>query len=370
MTKVFTTPDRVITGRGCIRSLGDEARRLGSGALVVTGRTALRKSGTTERIQKILEDAGMRVVLFEKVPPEPDLESVDGARRALRENSCDLVVAAGGGSAMDAGKAAAALAREKEPAHAYFYGKDVTKEGLPCIAIATTSGTGAEATENSVLSDPEGKVKASIRTPGIMPRVAMVDPELTLSVPPGVTASAGMDALTQAIESFVSIHASPITDALACDAVELLSWSVLRCFKEPTDIDAREAASYGSLMAGIALANARLGAVHGMAHPVGVRYHIPHGVVCSVLLPPVLEMNRPSAPKKYAALDRIFGQDSVRFVKNLQMELGLPETFRDYHVSRRDFDAIALESMKSGSLKANPKKMTPADVKAILGKVC
>ncbi|MDP6439213.1 MAG: iron-containing alcohol dehydrogenase, partial [Candidatus Brocadiia bacterium] len=211
----LSLPRCVHIGPGTVRRLGEEVARLGERALLVTGRRALRESGTLDRVLALMGDAGISVEVFDEVPPEPDLATVDRARERLRGADCDVVIGLGGGSALDAGKAAAALADADEPTAVYHAGADVPARGLPHIAVPTTAGTGSEATSNSVLIDPDGMVKKSLRGPTLLPDVCIVDAELTLSCPPSVTAASGMDALVQAIESYVSVHAVATTEALS-----------------------------------------------------------------------------------------------------------------------------------------------------------
>jgi len=370
MSATFLTPPRIITGVGSLGECGAVAAALGRCVLLVTGKSSMRRSGASGRLITDLQAAGLACHLYDAVATEPTLDMVDEGRRLCRERGCDLVIGMGGGSAMDAAKVIAGLAREEAPARDFHQGKKVERTGLPFIAIPTTSGTGAEVTKNGVISDPENRVKKSIRDDSFMAKAAIVDPELTVSAPPHVTACAGMDALTQAIESFTSIHATPLTDALAFKAIGLMAGCLERAVKNGSDIEARSDASYGSLLAGMALANARLGVVHGMAHPLGVRYGIPHGLVCGVLLPAAMRLNREASADKYDRIDALLGGDAVEFVERLAERIGLARSLADYDIPREDFDAIVAESMPSGSLKANPKKITEEDVRSILEQVC
>ena len=347
--------------------MGEVAAGLGSRALLVTGRQALQEAGTTDRLVDLLDAAGLEVTLFDRVEPEPSVGTVDLGREALVRESSDLVVAAGGGSAIDVGKAVAALARGPAPTAAFYSLCPLPDEHVPCIAVPTTAGTGAEVTPNSVLIDPDRSLKQSIRGPTVMPAAAIVDPDLTKSCPPDVTASAGMDALTQAIESYMSRWATPLTDSLALHAAELIWLNILAAYGNRDDLPAAEAMAYGSLLAGMALANARLGAVHGMAHAVGYRYHLRHGVVCAALLPHVLRFNREAASEKYEVLHGIFAEDPADCAEWLLHRLELATKLSDFGLCADDFEEIAAESMTSGSLKANPRAVTQEDIHAILG---
>ncbi len=362
----FGTAGRIVTGRKALDDLGKLARDLGERALIVTGPRAMREAGVTDRVIGILESASCQAVVFDQAPPEPTIGSVDDGIAMLHEHGADVVIGIGGGSAIDVAKAIGGLARGGEPTSAYFDGQDAPSEAVPIIAIPTTAGTGAEVTRNSVLSDPGGPTKQSIRGDRLMPAVALMDPELMVSMPPGVTARSGMDALTQAIESYWSIHATPITEGLALQAMERIADALVRAFDRGDDLDAREAMGYGSLIAGMAFANSRLGAVHGLAHPIGIRYHIPHGEVCAVLLPHVMRLNRDAAPAKYERINHILGGDAADKAAELLRRLDLPEGFGAAGLVEDDFDAIVAESMPSGSLKANPKKVTEDDLLTIL----
>ncbi len=369
MAAVFSTAGRIITGRGAFRELAASVKNLGQSALIVTGKHAMRRSGVIQRTQAALSDAGCRAVPFDRVEPEPTIQSVDAGRELFRRQGCDVVVGIGGGSALDVAKAIGGLACVDEPCAAFFAGKPMPDRGAPVIAVPTTAGSGAEVTFNSVLTDPAGPLKQSIRGDGLLPAVAIVDPELAASLPPQTTARCGMDALTQAIEAYWSIHASSLTDALALQAIRLISANLVAAFDRGDNMEAREALSYGSLLAGMAFASARLGAVHGMAHPLGVRSHLPHGEVCAILLPHVMRLNRPASPDKYQRISEIVRADAADVAARLLVRLNLPTTFAHANLSPGDFPAIVAESMPSGSLKANPHKVTPEDILGILAAV-
>ncbi len=346
-------PGASYVGPGAVEALGPAAADLGRRALLITGRRALREAGITDRLTDLLAEAGVESVLFEEVPPEPELATVDDARSRLRAERCDLVVAVGGGSAMDAGKLTAALAQESAPTGEFHAGGEITRPGLPHIAVATTSGTGAEVTRNGVITDPDSGLKKSIRGDGVMPTVSITDAELTLSCPPEVTAASGMDALVQAIESFFSVHTVRTTRALSLAAVRSVAPKLPVAFEDGRDHEARAALAEGSYMAGLALGSARLGAVHGLAHPVGLCTGLPHGVVCAALLPPVLERNLQVAPERYEELREAMGGDPLQMLRNLLDELDLPHTLGRYPApewERRILDY----ALNSGSSRANP----------------
>jgi alcohol dehydrogenase class IV len=363
---LFRAPERFLFGVGAIASLGDEALRFGRRTLLVTGRRAMAEAGITDRCLAILRKAGVEAALFDAVEPEPDVATVDRCRDAIRRESADVVIGLGGGSAMDVAKVAAGLANEKDPTRAFHAGRAPASRGLAMIAVPTTSGTGSEMTNNGVLSDRARGLKASIRDDSFVPAVALVDPELTVPCPPFVTAASGVDALVQAVESYLSRHATPMTEALSLRAVEELAAALPGVVHRGDDLALRTRAAWGSAMAGLALSNARLGVVHGLAHPLGVRYGIPHGLVCGVLLPAALEFVRPAAPEKFARLGSLLGGDPAAYARDLLAACDLPARLTEYGLRADAFERIAEESLASGSTQATPRPVTKEDILALV----
>lgn len=364
----------VIVGSGTRAKLGEQAALLGSRALLVCGRTALRATGALDELSAILSDAGVTVQVFDDVEAEPSLATVQRGREAFSASGCDLVVAAGGGSALDVGKAIAALAPHPEPMAHYFGGAEITGQGMPCIALPTTSGTGAEVTPNSVFTDTATDTKASIRGHALLPEIAIVDPELTVSCPPDQTAYSGLDALTQAIESYVSRGANPISDGWCEESVRRIAGALARAVADGTDLSAREDMALGSLLAGLALASARLGLVHGLAHPLGARYHLPHGQVCGALLPWVMEYSVEAAAEKYARLATMVGAgetaaDLVAWTRALVRELDAELDFGAAGLRAEDFGHIIPPTLASGSSKHNPRPPDEEGVRELLGRL-
>jgi len=369
---VLRMPQNVVFGSGVRLKLGAHARSRGQRPLVIVGGTSLQESGELDRILGLLRSAGLEAQTFTGVEAEPSLETVERGRQALKEHKGDLVIAIGGGSVLDVGKAVGALGRTQEPVETFFAGQALETPGYPVIALPTTSGTGAEVTPNSVLTDHRQPKKASIRGEPLIPALALVDPELTLSLPREQTAYSGLDALTQALEAYVSRGANPASDALALTAIEHCGcWLEATCAQGP-DLEAREHMSLGSLLAGIALASARLGLVHGMAHPLGALYGVPHGLVCGTVLPFVLKFNLQIAGEKYARAARAIGiTDDPRDTKaaeallewtdELCQELGVGKPFKEYGGKAEDASAIVEATMSSGSTKHNPREVTKAD---------
>jgi alcohol dehydrogenase class IV len=380
MSPVFSTVPRIHFGWGLAAELGPLVTEWGRRALLVTGRQALRQAGITERLVAGLRAAGVEVALFEEVEPEPDVTTCDRGRRLCREEAVEVVVGVGGGSVLDVAKVIAGLAKELWPTREYHSGlrqvppalgapkggRASTEAGLPLITVPTTSGTGAEVTPNAVITDRETRTKKSIRHDSFLARVAVVDPELTVPLPPSVTAHSGLDAFVQAVESYSSKYAWPLTEGLSLRSAGLIATCLRQAYHEGRDRDARTAMSAGSLLAGIALANARLGIVHGLAHPLGVRLGLPHGLLCGVLLPFAIELNREAAREKYEVLARVTGMDVAEFTRSLLREFGIPMDLRGAGLHRSDFADIVAEAMDSGSTKANPKQVSEADIIHIL----
>lgn len=375
---VFSTVRDIRFGVGRTAELPGVVRPFGSRAFIVTGRHALRQSGLIGRIQSSLESEGVEVRIFGDVRPEPSLASIVSGLQALREDPCDAVIAIGGGSAIDVGKAIACLYAAEGQVSEYFQGRVPQRKGLPFIAMPTTSGSGAEVTPNSVLTDDETGIKASIRGSHMLADAVIVDPELTLTVPPDVTAFSGMDALCQAIESYVSIGASAVTDALASSAAVRLYEHLPKAYYEGSDLLSRTQLAQGSLMAGMAFANSRLGLVHGLAHPVGVLAGLPHGLVCALLLPDVIRFNMEVSAAKYAALARTIGvaehgaSDSVaaaaliEAIESINEELGIAQRRGELRLPCENIADVVDQAVSSGSTRSNPRRVSAADISAFI----
>ena len=374
--RTYHLPVTIVTGDGCLDQVGGRAAALGRRVLLVCGASA-RRSGALDQALGHLSAAGLEAAVYEGVRGEPTLAVVAEGILLARQAQSDVLVGLGGGSAMDTAKAIAGLAPLPGDPEEYFADGALDGAPLPWVAVPTTSGTGAEVTMNAVLTDEAACAKKSIRSSSWFARCALVDPTLTLSLPPSVTAHSGADALTQAIESFTSVGAMPLTDALCRDAIRLIGRSLLPAYRNGSEIAHRQDLHYGSLMAGMALANARLGAVHGMAHPLGCRHHLPHGLICGLLLPYVMEWNLEVAAGKYAEVAALVGLDTtgmdsgraaqvvLDWVRELLSELHVPLTLREAGVEGLDRAAVARESMSS-SMEHNPRPMTEPDVEALL----
>jgi len=385
MVRTFVVPGPIVFGAGAFETVGERIARHGSRAAVITGRTAMRRAGIVERLTAILADAGIEGRLFEGVPPEPTFDVVDAATTFTRSAASDIVIGLGGGSAMDVAKIVAFLAPTDLSVRSLYDKVPIERKGLPYVAIPTTAGTGSEMTPNSVLIDPETRVKSSVRGEPLLADLVVCDPELTVSAPPHVTAYAGMDALTQAVEAYVSRGATVFTDALARDAAVRIGRNLRTAYMDGTNLEARTEMLLGSTMAGMALANARLGAVHGIAHPLGSRYGIGHGQVCAMLLPHVIRFNSEpvydeaaETAAKYAAVagdldvvprstrDETAARTLADHIDQLNAELGIPKHFSGLGLRQEDVPELVEQSMPSGSMAHNPRQASPADIATIL----
>ncbi len=344
---------------------------MGAKPLLVTGRRMVGAPG--------LE--GPRFI----VAGEPTLDTVREGVIAFREGACDSVIAIGGGSAIDAGKAIAAAAAN--PGNLLDYvevvgkGQPLVCAPYPFIAVPTTAGTGSEVTRNAVLGSPEHGVKVSLRSPRMLPRAAIIDPRLMLGLPPAITAATGLDALTQLIEPYVSSRANPLIDALCVDGIRQVAASLPRVLSDGSDEEARTGMAYASLLGGLALANAGLGAVHGFAAPIGGMFHAPHGAVCAVLLSVVMRANitalrerEPRHPSldRYRDIARLLtaepeasAEDGVEWVRLLVAKLAIPSLFA-YGIADADIPGLVEKAARASSMKANPVVLTPAELTEVL----
>jgi alcohol dehydrogenase class IV len=384
----FATATRIIFGAGTLKEVGAIAAKMGSRALIVTGSSALRQApGKPDRARPLLDDLtaqGVESVTF-VVPGEPTTHLVSEGTREAREADCDLVIGIGGGSVIDTGKAIAALLTNGGEPLDYLevigQGQPLTKPPAPYIAIPTTAGTGSEVTKNAVLASPEHRVKVSLRSNLTLPRLAVVDPELTYSMPPALTASTGLDALTQVIEPYVSNKANPLTDAICREGIRRGALSLRRAYEKGSDAVAREDMAITSLFGGLALANAKLGAVHGFAGPMGGMFHAPHGAICGQLLPHVMAVNVQALQKRGQGGDalrrydevaqlligtpRATAHDGVSWMQALCAALDVPP-LSAHGVTEGDFPLIIEKAAKSSSMKGNPVKLTVEEMEEIL----
>ncbi|QRK04442.1 iron-containing alcohol dehydrogenase [Archangium violaceum] len=373
----FATATRILFGAGRLAEAPEAMRALGGNkVLLVTGRDPSRADVLREGLGRL----GLSSVNF-AVDGEPTVELVREGTATARAEGCDAVVAFGGGSALDAGKALAALATNGGEPLDYLEvvgkGQALTKPSLPLVAIPTTAGTGSEVTRNAVLGVKDAQVKASLRSPLMLPRLAIVDPDLLAGAPRGVLTSSGLDALSQLIEPFLSARANPLTDALAREGIVRSARSLRRAVLEGPDAAAREDLALASLFGGLCLANAGLGAVHGFAAPVGGMFDAPHGAVCAALLPATLEVNlralrarapsHPSLPRFQEVAVLLTGradaraEDGITWVRELCQALGVPGLGR-YGLTEADVPRLVARAKAASSMKANPLPLTDEEL--------
>jgi len=369
----FRLPGVIHFGWGVVEKAGEEAARLGKRALLVTGRSAARRTGLLERLRKLLSAAAVEIVLFDQVEPDPTSATVDRGAKLAREERCDLVIGLGGGSPMDAARAIAAMAVVEGSILEHLRGKPIDRPGLPLINIATTAGTASEITAVAVILDEERQLKFGMKSPYWFVKVAITDPELTMTMSPPLTAATGLDALTHAIESYLSTQASPPSEGLALKAVELVGHHLRAAFHDGSDRIAREGMALASMTAGMGFANSGLGLVHGLVHPLGARWRISHGEACGRLLPYVMEYNRPVVESKLVAVGRALtgrptatAHDAIGTVTSLVSELGVPRGISDLTISDEQMAGLAKDGLLSGAVRTNPRPVTEAESRAIL----
>lgn len=377
----FSTATRILFGEGVFQEAAPIARTLGKRSLVVFG----WKGYASEQLATSLAKREVESIFFE-VNSEPTVEMVEQCVRLVKEEACDLVIGLGGGSAIDTGKAVSVLVNNQGEPTDYLEviggGRVISNPGLPFIAIPTTAGTGAEVTRNAVLGSPKHGVKVSLRSHFMLPKVALIDPELTYALPPDVTTYTGLDALTQLIEPYVSVSANPLTDVLCWEGIDRVRRSLQKAYLDGENNLARCDMSLASLFGGLALANAKLGAVHGFAGPLGGLFPAPHGAICARLLPFVMEMNiialqrrLPESPalSRYSAIARLLtgnphatAIDGVKWVETLCSDLKVPP-LAVYQISREALPAVVEMAAKSSSMKGNPITLTKSEMMEVLG---
>jgi alcohol dehydrogenase class IV len=376
----FSTVSRIIFGEGVFRETATLASQMGRRILVVCG----IKGALVDSLNERLRGMGCEPITFEVVS-EPTVVSIMLGLDTARRNACDMVLSLGGGSTIDTGKVISVMATNPGEVLDYLEvigrGKEIQIAGLPFIAIPTTAGTGAEVTRNAVIGSPEHGVKVSLRSSLMLPKAAIIDPELTYSLPSDVTAYTGLDALTQLIEPFISLAANPVTDALCRDGIPRAAQSLQRVYLNGQDHLARKNMALASLFGGLTLANAKLGAVHGFAGPIGGLFPAPHGAVCARLLAVVMEVNlralkerQPtnSTHQRYQEIARmVTGSevaepiDGVRWIEDLCATLHIPSLIQ-YGITPKSIPKLVEMAAKSSSMKGNPIQLTEEEMGEIL----
>lgn len=366
----FELPTKIEYGIGVVERLAEIIKALNAESLLVVTDKGIRNSGLLKRISNLLDANKLEHNIFDNVEPNPkDYNVQEGAEMAKRLNP-DCLVTVGGGSPIDCAKAIAVVARQGGAARDYVGPDKIGGDVLPLIAIPTTAGTGSEVTFSSVITDSQEKYKFSIKDPKIAPKVALVDPEMTLTMPPGLTAATGMDALTHAIEGFTANAAEPIADSAALYAIELITAYLRAAVSDGSNLEARAGMLLGSVLAGIAFSHSDVAAVHCVAEALGGKYDAAHGVCNAVVLPAVMEYNLDYCKDRYARIAAAMGlsyenveegaRQAVKAVQKLASDVRLPE-FGSLGVQEKDFEELALNSFKNGSNIDNPRPMTKND---------
>ena len=379
-TASFTIPATVITGIGAAEQAGEQAKRLGARTALIVTDIGIVKLGYADDLVNRLRSVGIGASLFSDVTPDPTLRNVIDGLNQYRDERCDLIISLGGGSAIDCGKAIAIkLTNEGELPD--FMGVDkIPNPGAPLIAIPTTAGTGSECTKVTVITDTEQNVKMMLSSPYLMARVAIVDPLLSLTTPPHLTSAVGVDALTHAIEAYISKRAQPITDALALSAIRMISGSLRQAWADGKNIKARTEMMIAASIAGMAFSNSSVALVHGMARPLGAYFHVHHGLSNAVLLLDVMEYSVVGAPERFADIACAMGEPidglspmrqadaAIASVERLINDLQMPR-LGEIGIDQDEFEAVAdqmaLDALASGSPANNPRRATREEIVAL-----
>lgn len=363
----FLLPTKVRYGAGIIRVLGEELRLLNAKNIMVITDKGLAKTGLIDKITDLIKAEGLSFCIYDEIEANPKDLNVEACAKQARERSIDTLVAFGGGSPIDAAKAVAVLAKQGGRARDYQGKGKIKDDCLPLLTIPTTAGTGSEVTFSSVITDTAEKFKFTIKSTAIAAKTAIIDPELTLSVPALITAATGIDALTHAIEGYTANCTEPIAEAVGLYAVEFIAKNIAEAVKSGQNLMARDQMMMGSLLAGLSFSHADVASVHCMAEALGSLYDAPHGMCNAILLPYVMEYNLPNALYKYARIARAMGIDEkddekaaikgIEHIRTLSREIGLPG-IRALNVNPDDFELLADMSAKNGSSGSNPREIT------------
>lgn len=365
----YHVPTRILGGAGAIAQLPAELDRYGlSNPLVITD-AGIRAAGILEAVEAALARQGRTVEVFDGIASDPTTDSVEEAARMLREGGHDGVIALGGGSPLDAAKAAAAVATSKRPVLELVGPEKIEIDPLPVIAVPTTAGTGSEVTRFCVLSDPASHRKVSISSMRVLPALAILDPQLTTGLPAPLTAATGFDALAHAIESYGSVWNNPIAEGHARNAVSLIGRHLLRAVEEPTDISARAGMLAASCIAELAANSTRLGLTHALAVPLGAAHAIPHGVAVALILPQMCAYNEETEPERYGELARLLSPGAASLeqaVRELRDAVRLRTRLADWKVTEADFDPIVDVALGSDNTQTNPRAADAAALTDLL----
>jgi alcohol dehydrogenase class IV len=376
-TREFRIPRKVIIGSGSSAQVGEECQRMeGERGLIVTDRVMV-KLGILDGIKKALEQNKVQFAVYDGVINEPTTDYVEEGLRLYQENQCDFVLAVGGGSPMDTAKAISIMVTNPGSIEDYMGLNKVPKKGVPVVAIPTTAGTGSEVTVFTIITNTKTDVKMLIGSPFAMPDIAIVDPLLTISCPRNLTAAVGIDALTHAIEAYVSVKAQPMSDVFCLSAIELISGNLRQAWANGNNVEAREKTMLGALQAGMAFSNSSVALVHGMSRPIGAYFHVPHGVSNAALLGVGTEFSLIGNPTRYAHIAKVMGEDiggltdmaaaelAAKAVKNLIKDIKIPSLL-ELGVDKAKLDELAPKmteaAIASGSPGNNPRQATKEEI--------
>ena len=375
---LFRTTRKILFGPGAIEKVGSEAQLLKTKKVLIITDPGVIQAGLLEGVKKSLQSAGIPFALFDGVESDPRLEVVEKSVEKAKREGIDLIIGFGGGSSLDIAKVTSILITNPGKIESFFGIDLVPNSGIPVILIPTTAGTGSEVTPIAILSDTKEKLKKGIVSPTLFPEIAIVDPKITIGLPPSVTAFTGMDALTHAIEAYYSVNATDITDLLAFRAMELISKNLRMAYAHGENLAARSNTMEGSLLAGIAFANAGVGAVHAFAYPLGGEFHLAHGLTNTLMLPYLMRYNILGCPYKFVQMAKAFGEKveglseldgaemAVKFVERLSDDIRVPRRLRDVGIPENAIPRLAEAAMKVTRLLANnPRKITLEDAVAI-----
>lgn len=373
----FITPAQIVVGSGAVEQLGDQCRKRGWRKALIVSDKIMQSLGLVTRVEQLLAASEIGSAVYAGVNTEPVVEFVQEGLQIFKDAECDFVVSVGGGSPIDAAKAIAVMATNPGSIELYKGIGKITTPGVPLVAIPTTAGTGSEATLYTVITDQKTDVKMLIGSPYLMPTLAIVDPLLTLSSPPGVTAATGVDALVHAIEAYVSVKRQPMTDIFCLSAIELISQNIRQAWSNGNNIEAREKMMLGAMQAGIAFSNSSVALVHGMSRPIGANFHIAHGVSNAALLAVVTQFSLIGDPVRYAEVARAMGEPieglsmmkaadrSVKAIRRLVSDIKIP-SLKQLGVERERLmelaPAMADAAIDSGSPNNNPRKPTRQEI--------
>ncbi len=380
--RFFQTTPRIVMGPGSLGQAPSEIKRMGARSVAIITDAGLVATGIVSRLEELLKAEGVSVSRFDSVESDPRYQIAVQAGEFAKSSGAEAIVGIGGGSALDIAKTASVLITNDDPVKSYFGIDLVRRASLPFMLIPTTAGTGSEVTPIAILSDEEEKLKKGIVSPYLFPRVAILDPELTRGLPPHITAATGMDALIHAVEAFTSKNATGLTDMLAVEAMTLIHENIRKAFSNGEDIEARSCMLEGSMLAGMAFANAGVTAVHAFAYPIGAEFHIPHGVANSIMLVPVMEFNMLANFNKFSVMAEVFGvpldglsereaaYEAIEALRDLSEDLRLPTRLSQFGVKESDIPSLAQGVMKVTRLLANnPRQLTLADAETIYRQV-